>query len=290
MQLLRLILNNGFFILVLAAAAILSLAYSTRAPESNEMKNPLPITDSKTIENNAAKSDRNNELNTSNTTKEESDSSLNDATLVEPLQTTENVNVQPEQDKIAASASKTESAKEDTQSQIKPNVSSMATENKYISLETEIGLSSENESNTRSNREVIESTLIQYNSFQQAWQAARFAFYNSNLSQAEQIYDALAIISQNPNVLGEYGNLMWRLNQPQKAAQLWKASANEWISNNQSQRAAYLANRLATFSPQTTDWIRKRLNQTQMDNVMNLLPRPPVHSIFPRSNPSNTAN
>lgn len=272
MQLLRLILNNGFFILVLAAAAILSLAYSTREPESNEMISPLPITDAKTIKNNVTGSDQTNELETPQAKQEENDSNLNNLPLNEPTSNT----------------SKADVVKNNDQSPLKSSISSTITENKNIGVKTDS--SSENEKATRSNREMIESTLIRYNSFQQAWQAARFAFYNSNLSQAEQIYDALAIISQNPDVLGEYGNLMWRLNQPKKAAQLWQASANKWILNNQPQRASYLAHRLVKFSPQTTEWIRKRLNQRPMDNVMSLLPEPAVHSLFTGSHPSNTVN
>lgn len=270
MKILRLILNNGFLIILLVVAAVLSLAYSTRDQDQ-------PIQDPKAHISNTEKTNKQIESNNvpsllveKTDDKKPVGASLNEMgsnsadqpkanqTVIE-VEQPEDDNI-PEQDSAPQILTETESQStenDDADSADKPLLQATEAEQQTVST-------SPNASTTPiSNRELITSTLSQYESFEQAWQAARSAFSNQDLQQAERLYDALAMVSQHPDVLGEYGNLMWDLKQPENASKLWIASAEKWITSNQVQRAAYLAQRLKPYAPDATAQIWKAINSHQ---------------------------
>lgn len=263
MRFLRLVLNNGFFILVLATAAILSLAYSTRDQGATVKAQPLTVSAVKTT------ASRPPELNA-------------DSLQETPEKTQKNKS--PETDTpIALKEQDTEEhdvLKKELESSIAASESAMADDKdpgigKGLSV-TDNHPPSTPVEQTLSNRQMVESILRRYNSFQEAWQAARSAFFEPNSTKAEQLYDALAIATQHPDILGEYGNLMWRLQQPEKAEQLWLASASRWIGLLRPDLAGYLADRLQAFAPKTSESIRERLRENPMESVSNQLHGAPV--------------
>lgn len=131
--------------------------------------------------------------------------------------------------------------------------------------------------------EEVRKVLSAYDSFESTWEAARAAFVQGNYTQAQQIYDALAIFSAHPDVLGEYGNLMWTQGHKHQAHQLWLASAQQWLSVGETKRVEFLAQRLNAISPPTAAAIRqelpvKRFTTPQMPYMPSM--SMPIHNPF----------
>lgn len=114
--------------------------------------------------------------------------------------------------------------------------------------------------------------LKSYANHDAAWQAARTAWLNTELSQATQLYVALAFTTRHPVVMDELAGLLWLQGEKHWAQQAWLESGRAALEQGDIKRATQLAERLKTLSFSTSQSIKQLTEQLTDKKQQDLAP------------------
>lgn len=103
--------------------------------------------------------------------------------------------------------------------------------------------------------------LKQFSSPQEAINAARSAFYKKDFETAEKIYFAMAFKTKKADVIGELANVLYANKKIDWAKQAWLESASQLVEENRIQDAMILSNRLAPVAPKTSQQIAQNIQR-----------------------------
>ncbi len=263
MSIIRVFLNNGFFILILAVIGTIYIAYSTSpSPKSNEKPTEISIAASEIIPV---------EDQTQLTVELiENLEKITEEPIEEPIkEPVAEVKNSPEKSTVIENSVTNEAKKEDP---------SILEENETLVIEEPIAIQEESDTNivaeviTKEKLPVENESknlsipkpnmeiLKQFKSPQQALNAARTAFNENDFKTAEEIYFALALKTQQAEITNELANLLYLNDKKDWAKQVWLESAKQLLRDNRLQDAISLANHLSKIAPEVAEEIRFNLN------------------------------
>lgn len=264
MTMIRMLLNNGFFVLFLMVAATIYIAYGeqpTQETKTAEVKTQAQATMSKTVAT-AQKAKTPTETPKHETTKHAVVPKKPKAAMSPIPQQTKHAEVTPKP--------KTELAPVTEQKTVavepSPKKPTNATKAKRTTTseddDEEISIP-ETEALPQPNMQV----LAQFKTPQAALNAARAAFYKKDYLTAEKIYFALAFKTKQPDVVGELANTLYADKKTDWAEQAWLKSAQLLVQTGRINHAMILANRLQPVAPNVSKKIRKALQAMQQERM-----------------------
>ena len=277
MSIIRTVLNNGFFILLLIVIAIIYIAYSDAIKKDHglmesEPSSSIPLTKLKQEDGNEALLSNNDvvdELNTENNEPEAIEILAKAEEVVvedKTAQSTSDVvelsveNNEPETIEILAKAElavvedKTVADEKPPQTVAIPVEATVVLETAKVELSEEIDVvdsvkkPQEPKSVKRSEPIDVEKVLSNYPSFVAALSAARKFATAKEYSQSEEIYYSLTDKMPNATVLGEFGDVLHQSGKDDLAELSWIEAGRALIKNNRLNEATVFAKRLAAIS------------------------------------------
>jgi tetratricopeptide (TPR) repeat protein len=96
------------------------------------------------------------------------------------------------------------------------------------------------------------------------WYAARRAFWDADLAEAERLYQELILeIPDQPDAYGELGNLYYSEGAWVEAAKMYHQAGLLLIDQGESQRAASLVGILSALNPNLADELQEELSKAR---------------------------
>ncbi len=287
MPLIRAILNNGFFFIVLIVATALYLAYSdnikrdhglladdSASPELNEPQSQ-PTVEVASI---ALKSDRLVEAPAIADKVEsidvvakpsqpmESVENSSETAVVAAIENTAEIMateatvVQPELDPPSTPATEAPQPEiKTTEDKAPESVVACISNNTNTDEVTNAPLTTQDAEQTTQASE--QTPIPEFNSAEQALQAARQAVENKDLLTAEKIYFDIVDKRPSANVLGELAYVLHTIGKTDWAQKSWIDSAKLLVAEGRFQEAMTLANRLAPIAPKAAREIGMNVNK-----------------------------
>jgi len=251
MSIVRTLLNNGFFILLLAVVAIVYIAYSDSIKKDHELVKSLQlVTDQLTPDDHDA---------------EETD---------EKQVVSEDFNLKQQEEVLEIETVVNISAEK-----IIPEVE---VEEKVVVLVLEESLdqasnkelketaSSDVKGSLNKKKIDAEKVLSEYKSFSEAIAAARKAVSDKNLLKAEEVYYSLAEKVPSEEVFGEFGNVLYHSGKQGEAEGFWFKASKLLIKKGNIKEAVKFANRLEAVSKVTQKKILKEVELVRQEKAKKL--------------------
>ncbi|MGC9385844.1 MAG: hypothetical protein ACP5D0_02775 [Hydrogenovibrio sp.] len=249
MSIFRAILNNGFFILLLLVIVTLYLAYSDSIKRDHGIlsESNTDVAAPHSASNEAGKTTASAEVAPVEVNVEPEQTSSNNAPKSAPSTASDNTAQAPEPDTDPSAEATTETA--DGTAQTARQAATQPDDTDVLIVTEDIVTSEEDP------RELLKA----YKSFPEAVQAARHAAEQKDYTQAEKLYFALALVTRDPNMAGELGNILYQDNKPEWAEKAWLEAARMLIMQGQYGQAMQFAQRLAPGMPQAAQTIRNEV-------------------------------
>ena len=259
MSVIRTLLNNGFFVLLLLVGATLYLAYSDKIKEDHGLITPTEVahTETTVTEEPAQLAPE----ATPEVTEEPKAEAVSEAPVVE---TTPSAEVAPEtvatpEPEVAAPVTEVATTEPETAAPEATVATTPAAEDPAIEIpETEAAPSLP---------PMDESVLAQFKSAEEAIAAARQAFYEKDYVTAQKIYFPLAFKSQQADILGELANVLYADDKQDWAKKAWLESAKLLVKEGRLNDAMLLAQRLRPVAPQEAAEIAENLHKLHQAQV-----------------------
>lgn len=294
MSIIRTILNNGFFILLLIVIAIIYLAYSdsikkdhglmeddandiVHATESKQTAIVEPVP-SVVVQDSVSSIDEPlaNETETATTTSQDDVAAVetpppaaeNNPVIEEAVTQAELlpevVQIEKEEVQSVVEVEKVPVeivAEEITTATLEPN--QVAVENNEVKPNTE---------NIKVTAEVsdidVEKVLAEYKSFDEALTSARKFATAKKFAKSEEVYYSLAEKVPSAMVLGEFGNVLYQADKKKLAELSWVEAGRALIKQNNFNAATNFAKRLKGVSEKASKAILDEINVTQQSLVV----------------------
>lgn len=291
MSIIRTLLNNGFFVLLLVVAVTLYLAYSDDIkrdhgllPEQTAEMPTESVNDAANTEEVASDTSNEMTMETKPTAvevvevaKAEKVVETSEPVASAPVQAT---TTQPEVKEATPAPSPAQTATE-TVTDSTPEtlaVNETLAEDKAPSQTAETQpepSEAKAKPQTTSASQNHDEVLKQFASPQEAINAARSAFYNKDYDMAEKIYFAMAFKTQKADVIGELANVLYVNKKIDWAKQAWLEAASQLVEENRVQDAMVLSNRLAPIAPKTSQKIAQNIQRLTQHNNQASQPKMP---------------
>ena len=262
MSIVRSLLNNGFFILLLAVVAIIYIAYSDSIKKDHGLvKSDQLVTDQLMPDEHDAK---------------ETDESNIVVTLKEERQVvSESINLKQQQEEVLEVETVTNIPPEKTIPEVE--VEEKVVEEVVVKLVLEENLdqdsneklkaiaSSDAETPLNNDKIDAEKVLSEYKSFSEAIAAARKAVSDKNLLKAEEIYYSLAEKVPSEEVFGEFGNVLYHSGKQGEAEGFWFKAGKLLIKKGKIKETIKFANRLEAVSKVTQKKLLKEVEVVRQE-------------------------
>lgn len=263
MPIIRLILNNGFFILFLVFATSVYLAYSSdpdfmNFEASSTQKTEVNPTQTDESANSVSTAKSEQPLSTAD---DKAEAQAQTETKTVQAETPPVIEKKPIEAPVAEKAVADEATEIANKTTTTPEILSQEPANSEPSTVTPPTSSKAQTNEPLFNALTDKEVLKQFSTPDEAVAAARNAFYKKDYAQAERIYFALAFTTRDADVLGELGNVLYVSDKKEWAAQAWIESAKALAKQNRLNDAFTLANRLSTVSPSASKAIQSNVAQ-----------------------------
>ncbi|GAB6068912.1 hypothetical protein JCM30760_00090 [Thiomicrorhabdus hydrogeniphila] len=282
MSLIRAILNNGFFIIVLIVAITLYLAYSDSIKQDHGIENNA----NQTIASHSQPNDQASQNKPNNVQKNDTQPE-NIKTSTETPQLTENTTKLVKQHNHSVTPSEESTPIKETAQH--ENKAIETTETVIVAMQTddstadtntaelntkEPSANTTNEAKPTVKAEIAPETtntnteIANFASVEQAMQAAQNADRKQDFATSSRIYLDIAANQPSANILGYLANALYQDGKQKQAGQAWLDSAKLLVKENRLQDASMLASRLSPYAPAVAQEIRMNVQKIQYHQMV----------------------